>query len=211
MFRRIGARFNAFAATSVALQASNSSNATSTSENASENTGGGNASSRPRRRDDNVERLFNSSPAVNFHKISDDIASGYYIRMTFTQAAVLLKRNAQNKSRDSGESKIFNGPESYLQIPSTTVARMLAVIEGNLDECQVIGRQFKGTFKTGAQPNTFVLTCKSNQSASERQNSSNPPPSDWTAEFDVADAILLQRFLKQSLHYLQGFYHSQLE
>lgn len=202
MFRRIGAlRLNAFAATPLLREAAPAATANSN-----------NKPSQNKRPNDNLKQVFEVPPRVDFRHLGKAVEDGYFIRLQFTRSAVLLKRSQQNKPADA--TRIFSGPESNLQIPSTTVSRMLAVMDGYMDECQVIGRQFQGTFKAdAANPNTFVLQCKGTATlkSDEKDGAATSVQTEWTSAFDVADSILLHRFLKNSLHYMQGFYHSEQE
>ena len=196
MFRRISCRLGAFAATPTALNAAPADVAPTHSNNA-----GGN---RPfRRTNDNLQAVFEVTPRVDFRRAAATVSDGYFLRMQYSQTAVQIRRTAQSKA--IGENSIFGGADSYLQLPAATISRMLAVMDGYLDECTVIGRQFHGTFKPSAEgPHTFVLRCTPTAAAAASKDACT----EWSAEFCAGDSILLQRFLKASLHYMQGFYRS---
>jgi hypothetical protein len=148
-------------------------------------------------------------PAFDLPRWDDDASKGYCLRVSYTEERVVLtyiKQNRGTGAKDADapaptgdEPKVRRHGERLVSVylPNVYIARFLAVLEGTLTKCDIASRQTTGTFTSGAEPNTFVLSCTS--------TIPNQSPLEWTTELDAAASLMLHRFLTQSLHYNSGF------
>jgi hypothetical protein len=126
-----------------------------------------------------------------------DVSKGYMLRISYADAVIFTYfKQLQPVPDRPNERRNFN-QAALVGVPSMYVARMLAVMEGGLQTCQINSRMTRGSFSATGN-NTFVLDCVTTvQPGAE--------PVKWKVEFDVANSVLLQRFLTLSLQHMQGF------
>ena len=145
----------------------------------------------------------NLPPAFDLVRFNEtDASKGYMLRIQYVNEAVVLvysKQNAtQSTTQNSGDRRRAFVQSASVGLPSTYVARLLAVMDGNLPSCTVTSRMTRGTFALGASPNSYVLDCTTTNSGEAAVK--------WTVDIDVPNALLLHRFLTLALQHMQGFY-----
>jgi hypothetical protein len=141
-------------------------------------------------------------PAFDLPRWNDDDASkGYCLRVSYTEERVVLtyiKQAPQSTDPNAEENKRRHGERVVsVYLPNVYIARFLAVLEGTIPKCEIASRQTTGTFCAGSEPNAFTLSCKSAINGHDNF--------EWGIELDPAAALMLQRFLTQSLHFNNGF------
>lgn len=154
-------------------------------------------------------------PAFDLPRWNDDPSKGYCLRVSYTEERVALTYIKQAPGTGANDhqapTEVGGGEEEQyvvkvrrhgerlvsVYLPNVYIARFLAVLEGSIPKCDIASRQTTGTFSAGTEPNTFVLSCTSSIPRQE--------PLEWTTELEPAAALMLHRFLTQSLHFNNGF------
>ena len=142
---------------------------------------------------DNLPRGY-YPPSYNMYRHSNEaLEKGFVLRMQYQDECVNINYLPQ-LSKDT--PKTNNREKISLILPTTFIARFLAVLNGSTKECDIATRSTQGVFS--AKDDTFVLSCNS-QVGSDKIA--------WDVTFTPADALILDRFMSKSLQYNQGFNH----
>lgn len=129
---------------------------------------------------------------------------GYKLKLMFLdKKKVILNFHDQvhpfaNAPVEDGEKKgpLFDRePKAKLMIAAPYVARLLGVLEGGLDSCQIVTNDTKGSFAPDGA--LFLLSCET-----VRKGEANLQ---WKVKFEPGAALLLHRFLVKALSKSQGF------
>lgn len=200
-------------------------NATASQSN---NNGGGNYA--PRRRFSSEQEFHdNLPPCFDIVRWHEDPVKGHLLRVLYQDNCVVLTYITQEGqltppppttppqaagSVPRDETAIPTpAPTARLSLrgkrvlsvhlPTIYMARFLAVLEGNLDKCDIASRQATGTLVALPEPHHFRLTVTG--SIPNAENPDQPKKMEWVTEMDPATALLMQRFLSQALKYNAGF------
>ncbi|EAN96915.1 putative mitochondrial RNA-binding protein 2 [Trypanosoma cruzi] len=142
------------------------------------------------------------------HWNDDDMSSGHLLRVLHRDSFVVLDYHRQVKKLGEEGNKAERVVS--VMLPAVYTARFLGVLEGRLDKVEVQSRFTNAVFAPDpAVPHTFILNCTSTRppQQQQQQNGGNGEEEkfDWTVKFDVAESLMLHRFLTQALHYNTGF------
>eukprot|EP00331_Platyophrya_macrostoma_P022247 CAMPEP_0176446616 /NCGR_PEP_ID=MMETSP0127-20121128/24437_1 /TAXON_ID=938130 /ORGANISM="Platyophrya macrostoma, Strain WH" /LENGTH=242 /DNA_ID=CAMNT_0017832695 /DNA_START=40 /DNA_END=768 /DNA_ORIENTATION=- len=179
------------------------------------------------------EQEFHDSlpPCFDIVRWNEDPAKGYMLRVLYQENCVLLTYITQDQplassapaaapsSADVTPSSAAAGgsdgaaPQTRLSIrgkrvltmylPTIYIARFLAVLEGNLEKCDVASRQATGSFVALAEPHHFRLTVSGTIQNLENQDQTKKM--EWITDLDAASSLMMQRFFSQALKYNSGF------
>ena len=151
-------------------------------------------------------------PAFDIIKSNDeDLSAGYMMRVQYINTNVILnfmkqKKTNEDLKKDEGEnsgarrgSKYERDGVTTMLLPALYAARVLSVLEGEQEKCELVHRYSSGSFAQGASDNHFVLNVKTVVAGKENE------PHNWTCDFDPANALMFRRFLVQVLHQNAGF------
>lgn len=181
---------------------------------------GGQSFRRPQR-GDALLQANRMPPAFDIIKSNEeDIAHGYMMRVQYINTNVVLNYMKQKKSNEDlrkeddekeagtkaagarspkGQKYERDGVTTML-LPALYAARVLSVLEGEQEKCDLVHRYSSGTFaQNPGKENHFNLEVKTVVAGKENE------PQEWTCEFDPANALMFRRFLVQVLHQNAGF------
>ena len=145
---------------------------------------------------DNLPRGY-YPPSYNMYRHdSEAIEKGFVLRVQYLDECVSLNYLPQ-LSKDT--PKTNNREKISLILPTTFIARFLAVLNGSTKQCDIATRSTQGVF-SAKDDGSFVLSCNS-QVGSEKIT--------WDVTFTAADAIIFNRFMEKCLQYNQGFFQTQ--
>nr|2GIA_A Chain A, mitochondrial RNA-binding protein 2 [Trypanosoma brucei brucei TREU927]2GIA_G Chain G, mitochondrial RNA-binding protein 2 [Trypanosoma brucei brucei TREU927] len=141
------------------------------------------------------------------HWNDEDISRGHLLRVLHRDTFVVLDYHRQARMLTEEGNKAERVVS--VMLPAVYTARFLAVLEGRSEKVEVHSRYTNATFTPNpAAPYTFTLKCTSTRPAQQKQQVAGEEGDEtfeWTVEFDVAESLMLQRFLTQALHYNTGF------
>lgn len=140
-------------------------------------------------------------PSFDIPRWNEDKTKGFCLRVSYQENSVVLSYLSQkgdlNAPSESGRQILRGDRLVSVYLPSVYLARFLSVLEGASNKVEIGSRHTTGTFSVGTEPNTFKLQCKSNVNGKDTL--------EWGIDFDVANAVMLHRFITQSLHFNNGF------
>lgn len=97
-------------------------------------------------------------------------------------------------------------------LPPVYIARFLGVLEGRMEKVEVQSRYTNASFTadTTKEKHHHVLQCVSMRPTTGMQQSvdgsdMNEEAIEWKVNFDVAESLMLHRFLSEALKYNSGF------
>ncbi|EPY27111.1 MRP2, gBP25 [Angomonas deanei] len=117
------------------------------------------------------------------------------------------KTNDDNVRRSERAERVVT-----VTLPPVYIARFLGVLEGRLPTVEVQSRYTNATFApdTAKGKHHHVLSASSTRPTTGQQLNAdgsdvNEETIDWRVPLDVAESLMLERFLTQALHYNAGF------
>lgn len=176
---------------------------TSGSNNANASRPSGNNSNRGNNNNQNNTKWM--PPAFDVMRPNNaDLAKGYLGRIIFnaepsnTVNITYMKQILSTATPSEGPARFFDS-QNRINVPLSPVyfSRVLAVLEGMSDRCDIATRSTQGSFAPAADPHSFTLKCVT---TFEQQQ-----PVSWEIDFDAAHSLMLHRFLREALHCSHGF------
>ncbi|ESL12138.1 mitochondrial RNA-binding protein 2 [Trypanosoma rangeli SC58] len=139
------------------------------------------------------------------HWNDEDMSRGHLLRVLHRDSFVVLDYHRQVKKLGEEGNKAERVVS--VMLPAVYTARFLGVLEGRMEQVEVQSRFTNAVFAPVPEvPHTFILKCTSTRPPQQQNSSSGDGETfDWTVMFDVAESLMLHRFLSQALHYNTGF------
>ena len=133
-------------------------------------------------------RSFSSTASnrAKFELFRTDAQVTTTFRGVFTKDAVAIHRETSDRQKSS------------VLLPPPYVARFIGVLEGSIENCHIATKTSSATFSP-AGGYKFLLK------AEAPRGQGTTTSTEWTWELTPGEAVLLHRFLVQSLHYMSGF------
>ncbi|KPI83449.1 mitochondrial RNA binding protein 2 MRP2 gBP25 [Leptomonas seymouri] len=151
------------------------------------------------------------------HWNDEDVSRGHLLRVLHRGGYIVLdyhrQRPVEEPAGDAIERRLKRAEKVVtVTLPPVYVARFLGVLEGRMDSVEVQSRFTNAVFKpnTAKGKHHYVLHCTSmkpttGQAQTVDGTDVHEETVEWTVELDVAESLMLHRFLTQALHFNSGF------
>lgn len=151
------------------------------------------------------------------HWNDEDVAAGHLLRVVHNDTHIVFEyyrqvgRMRDHEGRRVDRDVITNEHVVSVTVPPSYVARMIGVLEGNAEPVRIQSRYTTATFQPHAnQARTHSIHCEYSRPSAAmggavESAAAAPQLASWDVHLNVAESLMLHRFLSQSLRYNSGF------